>query len=220
MANKRGNAYGLTVFFPILPHGPQNSQDGVNGQTFAALIRYELQRVGCNDESPMAQVPNTYLARFFVLNDVVHQGKPAHLEHLNSNYLVFSSNFHGELEPYLEGMWNAIQDTIQAVLQYCVGFENVRDAPGFVEYIKKCQVTTTFYFSGSTEDSLAEQLKGLYIKQELSAFAYENQGKPAAELQAAFREFMKRTQPENLAGPTWKPGAHRLEDAVVETYQK
>ncbi len=60
----------------------------------------------------MAKVPNTYLCRFCVLSDVPYQGKPAYLEHLKSDYLVFSSNFYGELEPYLEGMWNALQEGV------------------------------------------------------------------------------------------------------------
>ena len=44
----------------------------------------------------MAKVPNTYLARFYILNDVFYQGFPAEEEHLKSKYLVFSSNFHGD----------------------------------------------------------------------------------------------------------------------------
>ena len=74
-------------------------------------------------------------------------------------------------------MWNALKDKILAVLAHCVGHEMIRDAPTFIEYVKKCQVTTTFFFNGSTDEPLAEQLKNLYLKQEFSRFAYENQGK-------------------------------------------
>ena len=50
------------------------------------------------------------------------------------------------------------------------------------------------------------QLKSLYLKQELAKFAAANQGKSAADLQAAFKEFVARVQPANLARPTWKAG--------------
>jgi len=167
-----------------------------------------------NEQSPMAQVPNTYLCRFWVLSDVPYQGKPAFLEHLKSDYLVFSSDFHGELDRYLEGMWNALEAGVRAILWHCVGGEAVNDAKSFIEYIKRCQVTTTFFFNGSTDEPLAQQLKNLYLKQEFSKFAFENQGKTAQELQAAFREFVARTQPANLSGPTWAAGAYHLDRVV------
>ncbi len=163
----------------------------------------------------MAKVPNTYFCRFFVLDDVVYEGKPARVEHLRSKYLVFTSNFQGDLELYLEGMWAHAEKFVRDVWQFCVRFrEDVNDAASFVRYIKECQVETTFYFNGSTDDALAEQLKALYLKQELSKFAYQHAGLPAAELQAAFRQFVERVEPNNLAGPTWKAGASTLEAAT------
>jgi len=216
MANKSGNAYGLTVLCPILQGLPKHAPDGMNDQTYADLLRFRLQRLGVNELSPMARVPNTYLSRLWVLDDVPYQGRPAILEHLKSNYLVFSSNFHGELDDYLRGMWSAVEPDIRAILQYCVGFDRVTDATTFIDYVKRCQVETTFYFNGSSDEPLAVQLKSLYLKQELAKFAAANQGKSAADLQAAFKEFVARVQPSNLARPTWKPGAYHLDRAVLE----
>jgi hypothetical protein len=62
---------------------------------------------------------------------------------------------------------------------------------------------------------LAQQLKNLYLKQEFSKFAFESQGKSAVALQEAFREFVRRAQPENLAGPTWAAGAYHLDRVVT-----
>jgi hypothetical protein len=216
MANKSGNAYALTLLCPILQGLPKKAPEGMNDQTYADLIRYQLQQLAVNEESPMARVPNTYLSRLFVLNDVPYQGRPAILEHLKSNYLVFSSNFHGELEDYLTGMWNALEREIRAILQYCVGFDRVTNVATFIEYVKACQVTTTFFFNGSSDEPLAAQLKGLYLKQEFSRFAFANQGKSPADLQAAFRAFVTRTQPANLARPTWKAGAYHLDRVVLD----
>ena len=216
MPNKSGNAYGLTLLCPILQGSPKKAAEGMNDQTYADLIRYQLQQLTVNEESPMARVPNTYLSRLFVLNDVPYQGRPAMLEHLKSNYLVFSSNFHGELEDYLNGMWSAVEPEIRAVLQYCVGFDRVTNVTTFIEYVKACQVTTTFFFNGSSDEPLAVQLKSLYLKQELSKFAFANQGKSPADLQAAFRAFVARTEPGNLTRPTWKAGAYYLHRALHE----
>jgi hypothetical protein len=216
MANKSGNAYGLTVLCPILPGLPKQAPDGMNDQTHTDLVRLQLQRLAVNELSPMARVPNTYLSRLWVLDDVPYQGRPAVLEHLKSNYLVFSSNFHGELDDYLRGMWTAIEPEIRAILKYCVGFNRVTDVTTFIDYVKRCQVETTFFFNGSSDEPLAVQLKSLYLKQEFAKFAAAHQGKSAADLQAAFKEFVARVQPANLERPTWKPGAYHLDRAVLE----
>ena len=103
----------------------------------------------------------------------------------------------------------------RAGLQYCIAFDGVRDAASVVSFIKRCHVETTFYFNGSNDKPLEEQLKALYLKQELSKFAAAHQGKPAAELQQAFQQFVARVQPRELKGPTWRPGASSIDTAVI-----
>jgi hypothetical protein len=206
--NKNGKAYGLTVLCPL-------GNDSLDDQSYAAIVRGHLRALAVDERSPMARVPNTYLCRMFVLDDVFYEGDPAHEEHLKSKYLVFVAELHGDLDKYLEGMWREAQDMIRTVWQFCIGFHKVESAGDFVRYIKKCQVETTFYFNGSTDDSLEEQLKALYLKQELSKFVHEHQGKKPEELQRAFKTFVDRVAPQNLASPTWRPGASSLEVAVI-----
>jgi hypothetical protein len=200
MPNKSGNAYGLTTLCPL-------TNDCQKDESSAAIIRARLRALEVDENSPMAKVPNTYLCRLFVLDDVFYQGYPAHTEQLKSKYLVFVADIHGELRPYLQGMWQNAQPMIRQIWEFCIGFRQVQSGNDFVNYIEQCQVPTTFYFNGSNDEPLAEQLKALYIKQELSKFAYANQGKDAAALQRAFKEFMLRVAPSDLAGPTWRAGA-------------
>jgi len=200
MPNKNGNAYGLTTLCPL-------SNDSQRDESSAAIIRSRLRALDVDENSPMAKVPNTYMCRLFVLDDVFYEGHPAHSEQLKSKYLVFVADIHGELRPFLQGMWQHAQSMIEQIWEYCIGFKQVHSGSDFVNYIEKCQVPTTFYFNGSTDEPLAEQLKALYVKQELSKFAYANQGQDAAALQRAFKEFMVRVAPTNLAAPTWRAGA-------------
>jgi hypothetical protein len=113
-------------------------------------------------------------------------------------------------------MWDNAKPTIQSVWKYCVGFEAVTSRESFVNYIRKCQVETTFFFNGSTDDSLEEQLKSLYLKQEFSKFVYSHQHIPAAQLLNDFKEFVRRTKPSVLGTPTWKPGVSSLGEVVNE----
>ncbi len=208
MANENAGAYALSLLCPI-------AEGSERDRSYAALTKAWLQDLGVHEESPFARVPNTYLCRLFVLDDVIYEGAPHALDHLKSKYLVATFNFHGERDAYLRGLWEGVREQLLQAFKYCVGFENVKTRDAFVEYIGRCQVPTTFFFNGSNGDPLAKQLKALYLKQELGRFAAEHQGMAPGELQRAFQEFVARTKPHDLTGPTWKAGASRLEGVVV-----
>lgn len=234
MANESGNAYGLTVLSPI----KNGHMDEIE---YADDTRIRIQSLGLNEDSLMAKVPNTYLARLFILNDVMLEATPAcdfcctlndvlsffsdrfrksalpREDHLQSKYLVFSTNFHGTLEPYLTGMWQSTEKDIRYIWAHCVAFNQVQDASSFIAYIKKCQLETTLFFNGSTDEPLSEQLKSLYLKQEFTRFAVDHQGLPAAELKAAFNTFIERVDPDNLAAPAWRPGQSTVEDGLHQS---
>lgn len=229
MGNTSGNAYALTILSPI--------KKGHAGETaYCDIVRSRLQEWDFLENSPMAKVPQTYLSRFFVLNDVYTESQggpdffstlydilsifsdrfrmkalPRH-DRLKSQYLVFCCNLHGDLDTYLRGMWAAISDDIKDVWGFCYGFDKVRDADSFIAYMKQCQLNASLFFVGSNDDPLEEQLKALYLKQEFAKFAVDHQGMPAAQLQQAYQAFIKRVDPTNLAGPSWKPGQYSLRD--------
>jgi hypothetical protein len=193
----------LTLLSPI--------KNGCSGdQSYVSLTRAYLQSLNKLPLSPMAAVPNTFLCRFYILNDVFFEGSPAREDHLQSKYLVFCSNFHGDLETYLRGFWQHANEHIRSAWRYCVGFDAVNDVTDFIAYIKKCMVKTTFYFNGSTGAPLKEQLKALYLKQELSAFVSRHQGDSPEKLRAEFMRFLACAQPDNLDGPSWAPGLSKL----------
>jgi hypothetical protein len=214
MSNHSGKAYGLMVLCPL------KSETGLD-QSPEAFLRDFLNDLPQLEQSPMAAVPNTYLCRFFVLNDVFYQGKPAELDHLKSKYLAFVAEIHApeesDVDEYLRMMWrNAGGGSfVPRAWKYCLGFETVTNADQFAEYMRRCQIHTTLYFNGSTDEPLSEQLKALYLKQEFTRFVYQNQGLPAPALQEAFRAFVARVRP-SAATPTWRPGASSLATAVIE----
>jgi hypothetical protein len=121
------------------------------------------------------------------------------------------------VDEYLRMMWrNAGGGSfVPRAWKYCLGFETVTNADQFAEYMRRCQIHTTLYFNGSTDEPLSEQLKALYLKQEFTRFVYQNQGLPAPALQEAFRAFVARVRP-SAATPTWRPGASSLATAVIE----
>lgn len=232
MGNISGNAYALTILSPI--------KDGYTADeiAYADVVRDRLQGWNSEPNSPMTLVPETYLCRYFVLDDVYTESLPGAgapdtvldflpfvpdslrrsmlpaEDHLKSRYLVFSCNLHAgpkaDIDGYLRGMWTGIGDRIKEIWGFCYGFEQVDNADKFIAYMKKCQLDAALFFNGSTDDSLEEQLKSLYIKQEFTKFAVENQGLDAGTLKINFQAFMERVDPTNLKAPTWTPGKYRL----------
>jgi hypothetical protein len=134
-----------------------------------------------------------------------------HTDHLQSKYLVFSSNLHGELDAYLTGMWQSMEVEIKTIWQYCYGFEAVNDAASFVAYAHKCCIDASLFFVGSNDDALTDQLKALYVKQQFGMFAQSTQDLPAAQLKQAYTDFMQRIKPRDVSHPTWKPGVSNAE---------
>lgn len=209
--NSAGDLYGLTTLCPIVIGTPEGEN-----RSFESSLRQALADLPTGEDSLFASVPNTYLARFYILKDVFYESKPARREHLKSQYLVFTSNFHGGLHDYLRGMWHHVEADLRSIWGHCVAFDEVRDASSFIRYIERCQVTNTLLFNGSTDQPLAEQLKGLYLKQHFGAFVAEHQGLAPGELRAAFRRFVERVRIDDLTAPTWRPGAESIDDVEVD----
>lgn len=209
MPNKSGQAYALTTLCPLLPDEGQTESPTM-------MVRDFLNMTGVKEPSPMSKVPNTYLCRFAVLSDVFYEGKPAELDDLKSDYLIFVCEIHGDLDKYLIGMWAQAERFVRDLWKHCVGFKGVNDASAFVSYIRRCQVETTFYFNGSNDEPLEEQLKGLYLKQKLSQFAYEHQGLPPEQLQNAFKKFVAEVRPSDPQ-PSWAPGQFSLDGKDVKS---
>ena len=209
--NRVGRLYGLTALSPInkkTPAGRDRSPE--------ALLRQTLAELPLDHESFFASVPDTYLARFYLLTDVFYESSPANYEHLRSQYLVFSVNFHGRsASAYLKEMWKHAEREVRSIWTHCVAFEKVNGAGDFADYVKRCQIDNALLFNGSTDQPVEEQLKGLYLKQEFGDFAATHQGLPAPQLRQEFLEWADRVKVDDLGSPTWRPGAATLADAVT-----
>lgn len=199
MANKNGKTYGLTVLSPII-------NDPVLNPSHATQIREYLAEMPNGMASPFAQVPTTFLARLTVIDDVTYEGHSAQLENLKSQYLLFTSNFYGNLDDYLNLLLEKMSDDVEAIWSHCVGYPGRRKPDAFRDYIKRCQLTTTFFFADVNHKSLVDTLKALQVQAELARFIEEHQGQPAEELQRRFQDFMGRVR--NIRqGPGPQPGS-------------
>jgi hypothetical protein len=195
MPNQSGQVYGLTILSPII------EDEGLD-ICHSMEIRWYLGHLARDHKSPFAQISSTYLARLVVMDDVVYVGAPACEEHLKSRYLVFEANFDGDLETYLTRLARETPEFVDAVWKHCVGYPGISDIAAFVAYMKKCQITTTFFFADVNDRTVPQTLKALQTQSALASFIEKHQGKPPAEMQREFGALLEsmKQAPLPLAG--------------------
>ncbi|HEX4320220.1 MAG TPA: hypothetical protein VHZ52_04915 [Acidobacteriaceae bacterium] len=200
MPNVNGSLYGLTILSPIL-------NDEKATPSHDLQIRAYLATLPTGADSPFALTAGTHLCRLVVMDDVVYVGMPACEEHLQSKYLIFECNLDATddagLERYLRGMAETIPAHLDAVWSHCVGYPGAKNAQAFVEYMKACQIETTFFFAAVNDKSLPESLNALQTQRAVTDFIASHQGMEPARLQAEFVAFAAELQ----ARPVPKPGA-------------
>ena len=206
MPNQSGSIYGLTILSPI--------KDDPNAEISHSLaIRMYLQTLPVDGRGPFGRVSSTHMARLVVLDDVVYFGMPSCEEHLKSKYLIFESNFDGELEPYLKQLAAEASNEVHNIWQHCIGYPGVQNVDAFIAYMKRCQVETTFYFADVNNKTVQQTLQALQTQSAVASFIEKNQGKPSEELQPAFIEFMSRLN----KAPRPKPGSTKGKELTDES---
>ncbi|MGI9070599.1 MAG: hypothetical protein ACR2JB_04545 [Bryobacteraceae bacterium] len=179
MANQNGQVYGLTILSPIL-------EDESLDICHSMELRWYLGHLPRDHNSPFAQISSTYLARLVVMDDVVYVGAPACEEHLKSRYLVFETNFDGDLETYLTRMARETPEFVEAVWKHCVGYPGLSDTAAFLRYMKQCQIATTFFFADVNNRTVQQSLKALQTQSALAHFIEQHQAKAPGEIQREF----------------------------------
>ncbi len=191
MANQSGSVYGLTILSPII-------NDDKATPSHDLQIRNYLAQLSTREDSPFALAPGTHLARLVVMDDVIFVGKPTVEEHLKSKYLVFESNLDGDLDNYLAGLAATVPEHLDAILKHCVGYPGAANVRAFVDYMKSCQLPTTFYFAAVNDKTVPETLRALQTKEAVADFIATHQGVDAATLQRDFIQFAAQLKSQPL----------------------
>jgi len=196
MPNQNGKVYGLTILSPII-----DDEQAVPSHDLQ--IRNYLAKLPTDENSPFALAPATHLTRIVVMDDVIYVGMPSCEEHLKSKYLIWESNCDGDLNTYLTGLATSIPEHLDAIWSHCVGYPGAANLQAFIDYMKACQIETTFLFAAVNDKSVPESLRALQTQRAVADFVANHQGMDPARLQSEFNQFLI----ELNARPTPKAGA-------------
>lgn len=192
MSDRFGQAYGLTLMSPII------GELDVDGTAHDVAIRRELRALNALAESPLVRVATTHLARWVVIDEAPYESEPAKVDHLESKYLLFTSNFDGgtlddatALDDYLELLRTQIPDVIQRVYSHCVGFPGTSGRIAFQSYMLRCRIPTTFLFGAYGQATQEQVQRSLGLQRTLSDFVLAQQAtRPTPDdLKQSFLQF-------------------------------
>ena len=178
-SNVSGQAYAFMAMTPVKP----GEKDAL-----AAYLR------GLRDRgaSPLARLPRTHLGRFVIVEDFHNDPsyEQPRAEHLDLPYLIFTSNFDGDLESYLDELC-APQAT--EIWGRCVGCPDRAGGAELKAYLKHNQIKTGMFFAAYGHASTATVKRSLHQRERMIEFAVGAQGLEPAELQRRFLDEFGRT---------------------------
>jgi hypothetical protein len=173
--NVSGGAYSLTVLTPVRP------------ERLNALAQH-LDALQGGANSPLARVRDTHFARWVIIDDVVYEGPPQRRDRLATPRLLFTSNFDGGLDGYLEAMRAGFGEDADAIWGHCAGYPGRDDSGRWAAWFRAHQVDSALFFAAYGDLTVGEVLANLELRARLMRFALETQGLAPAELQARFRQ--------------------------------
>jgi hypothetical protein len=168
-------AYGFMSMTPVAP-----GEEGA--------LRSYLEGLRERGPSPLSKVAGTHIGRWVIarkFNCDPAYDQP-HPETLEIPYLIFSSNFDGDLDPYLDRLCDALADEAPEIWGRCIGCPQPAGGPRLKAYLKHNQIDSGFFFAAYGQATVGPVRASLDQRERLIGFATRMQGKPAAELQQAF----------------------------------
>jgi hypothetical protein len=171
--NRNGQAYGFQAMTPILP-GEEDA------------LRAYLEGMHAKG-SPLAKLPRTHMGRFVIIVDFHNDPSWGQKEeHLDLQYLVFTTNHDGDLDTYLDELCEVLAPEAREIWGRCVGCPESASGAALKKYLKHNQIDCGFFYAAYGEATVREVKTALAQRDQVIDFATRTQGMGPADLQQAF----------------------------------
>jgi hypothetical protein len=172
VSNVAGQAYAFMAMTPIVPGREDELRAYLEG----------LPR----DNSPLARVPGTHFARWVILPDWVNDPAQPHEDHLSVQYLIFTSNLDGALDPYLDELVTRLEPEAGEIWGHCIGCPDPAAGAELKAYLLHNQIDTGFFAAAYPKATLPTVTASLAQREKAISLAVRSQRMTPAELRAAF----------------------------------
>ena len=142
------NITELTVIAP-LKRGKADQLRGILEKRMSAYKQGIMK-------SPIEQIQTIHYARWVIL--------------AGGDLLLFTSNYDGDLGGYLEDFAERDEVALNLIFGFCDGWPGARPVGPFIEYVKKYQLSASFYYGAYAKYTVKEVKRALYWKQQTEKF--------------------------------------------------
>ncbi len=125
--NISGQAYFLMILTPVRP--------GEGGSLRSTLAGMDQR------QSPLCRSGRTHFARWIVVADLPQHRAQPRPDHLDLAYLLFTSNFDGDLDSYLDELCEQLAPEAPELWGRCVGCPQPASGPALKTYLQHTRST-------------------------------------------------------------------------------
>lgn len=163
-----------------------------------------LKRVGNRAhekrQAAIRKMSTIHYARWFIVDENTLPG-------LDGAHLVFTSNYDGKFEDYLDDFAKVDEGPLNLIFGHCIGWPGARPAVGFVDYVKKHEHPALIFYANYPLATVGEVRRALdwknktqkFIEKEVSNLLKGTSAKSAAVLRKSLSLYLNE-----LAKPTPK----------------
>jgi hypothetical protein len=174
-SNVSGQAYAFMAMTPVKPGEEDALADYLHG----------LRERG---PSPLAKLSRTHIGRFVIVKDFHNDPtwKQRREEHLELPYLIFTSNFDGDLDSYLDELCAKLAPEAREIWGRCVGCPESAQGAALKKYLKHNQIKTGIFYAAYGQATVGQVKQSLAQREQMLGFALRGQGLEPEALQQAF----------------------------------
>lgn len=194
MANVAGKAYAITVTTPMPPW-----KTG-----FLRAVFWVIGTLGVpkKDQENLVKLSFIHFARWVIIPrgafPRLSDTQPA--ETLQYDYMLFTSNFNGSWEQYIDAFSEVIPGGMNNIWRWSVGYPGSRPISPFLAYIAQNQYDNDYYYNATPGASTTDIVRALELQAELDTFLPQSAAMSTTEFTPAFNAFLTRVQ--NCLGST------------------
>lgn len=182
-ANVEGRTRAITVLSAVRPF-------------FSCWLRfiYFVSRYVPAATSPLRKLSFIHFARWNLLTRIPENGFQQKPEHLNSTYLMFTSNFNGTWAQYIDAFSYVVRSGMSLIWGSSYGFPGPMPVKPFKDYIRRNEFVASHYYSAYPKASTTVILSALELDIRLAQFQRDTVGVSAGQFHVQYQKFITDVQ--------------------------
>lgn len=183
MGNREGKVQAITVLTPVKPWW-----------TIWLRILFWIAGHFKSFTAPLRQLSFIHYARWNIIDGIPYNGAPQKPEKLHYKYLLFTSNFNGTWDAYIDAFSYTVPQRMSQIWGSSYGFPGPLPVQPFKDYIRRNEFEANHYYSAYPSATTTVVLSALELRNQFAAFQERTRGMQAEEFKRAYEGFLTDMQ--------------------------